>query len=381
MEFEGHEAERRIMSQGTHTKRAHPLALIGVRTFLELVRSHGVDPAFSAKAAMLLVSCGIAIPFRWLDNLVSSQLVARSPVPFPPLFIIGHWRSGTTHLHNLFSNDPQFGCLRGIHCFAARSFLGSRRLIQILLRPHLPQHRPMDNVELGLDRPQEDEIAMARIGTMSMMHGFWFPRRMREVFERWVTFDTATEKDIEAWKRTFDWMLRRVSIDEGGKPLCLKCPPHMARLAILREMFPGARFVHIYRNPHVVYHSNLKMWKALINTGALQILDEKGLEENLVYFYQRMLNRFFEDAHTIPENRLTHVRFEDLETDPIGQMDRIYRALELTGFDKASPSLAAYVARHVDYRKNTYVFDEDSRCRVEREWGFACSRWGYECPG
>ncbi|WP_427846519.1 sulfotransferase [Aromatoleum aromaticum] len=26
----------------------------------------------------------------------------------PPIFVLGHWRSGTTHLHNLLSLDPQF---------------------------------------------------------------------------------------------------------------------------------------------------------------------------------------------------------------------------------------------------------------------------------
>lgn len=361
-------------------KLGHPLALVGVRTFAELVRSYGVDPAFAPKAALLLLSCGIAVPFRWLDSLVSSRVVARTPVPHPPLFIVGHWRSGTTHLHNLLSVDPQFGCVRGIHCFGARSFLGARRLIKLVLGPHLPSRRPMDDVEFGLDLPQEDDFAMSRIGTMSIMHGFWFPRRMREVFERWVTFDSATRGDIAAWQGTFDWMLRRVSLDEGGKPLCLKCPPHMARLTLLRGMFPEARFVHIYRNPYVVYHSNLKMWKAVIGAGALQRFDERQLEENLVYFYQRMLGRFFEDAAAIPEHRLVHVRFEDLEADPLGQMRRIYGALELPGFDAVSHGLREYLARHSHYRKNTYRFDEASLQRVERDWGFALSRWGYGRP-
>lgn len=363
------------------SKLAHPLALIGVRTFTELAWKHGVDRECLAKAAILLLSCGIAVPFRWLDTLVSSRLVSRTPVPHAPLFIIGHWRSGTTHLHNLFSLDPQFGCLRGIHCLAARSFLGTRRLIRMLLGPHLPSRRPMDDVEFGLDRPQEDEFAMSRIASMSMMHGFWFPRRMREIFDRWVMFDAASPTDVRSWKQTFDWMLRRVSIDEGNRRLCLKCPPHMARLSLLREMFPEARFVHIYRNPYVVYQSNLKMWKSLIAAGTLQQHDDGQLEENLVYFYQRMLGRFFEDAPSIPENRLVHVRFEDLETNPLAEMQRIYSVLELTGYDNASPGLLSYLEGHANYRKNTYHFDEDSLRRVEREWGFALSRWGYNRPG
>jgi hypothetical protein len=342
--------------------------------------THGVDRGYRAKAALLLLSCGIAVPFRWLDTCVSSRLVSRTPVPHAPLFIVGHWRSGTTHLHNLLSLDPQFGCLRGIHCFAARSFLGARHLIQTLIGPHLPTKRPMDDVKFGFDHPQEDEIAMGRIGPMSMMHGFWFPRRMRDIFERWVMFDAKSKTDVDSWKRTFDWMLRRVSIDQGGKPLCLKCPPHMARLQLLREMFPEARFVHIYRNPHVVFHSNLKMWKSVIGTGTLQQFDERLLKENLIYFYRRLVSRFFDDASLVPSNRLVHVRFEDLELNPLVEMQRIYSELELSGFEKTASGLRGYLKDNRDYRKNTYNFDEKSLELVEREWEFALSRWGYNRP-
>ena len=358
----------------------HPLALIGMRTFLQLIRQHGVDPGYRSKAAALMMSCSLGVPFRWLDSLLSSRIVARTPIQHPPVFIVGHWRSGTTHLHNLLSLDPQFGCVRGIHCVAARSFLGARRVVQKLLGPRLPSERPMDSVQFGLDRPQEEEFAMSRIAPMSLFHAFGFPRRMRDIFDRWVTFESASPEDVRAWKETYSWLLRRVSLDEGNKPLCLKCPPHTARLRILRELFPEARFVHIYRNPYVVYHSNLKMWRKVIAAAALHRIEDIPLEANLFDFYRRLMERFFEDAASIPEDRLVQLRFEDLEADPIGELERIYETLGLSGIAHAAPRIREYLHNIRQYHKNTYDFDEASLERVGREWRFALDRWGYERP-
>ena len=238
----------------------------------------------------------------------------------------------------------------------------------------------MDAVKFDLDLPQEEEFAMSRIAPMSLFHAFSFPRRMRDIFNRWVTFESASIADVSAWKETYYWLLRRVSLDEGNKPLCLKCPPHTARLRILCELFPEARFVHIYRNPYVVYHSNLKMWRKLIAAATLNQTAAVPLEANLVDFYQRLMRRFFEDAVLIPPNRLVQLRFEDLEADPMGQIERIYESLGLSGFAQAAPKIHEYLLSNRLYSKNTYSFDEASLERVDREWGFALDRWSYPRP-
>src|SRR5206468_56934 len=40
-----------------------------------------------------------------------------------PLFILGHWRSGTTHLHNLLDLDPQFACPNLLQALNPLTFL------------------------------------------------------------------------------------------------------------------------------------------------------------------------------------------------------------------------------------------------------------------
>ena len=65
-----------------------------------------------------------------------------------PLFVLGHYRSGTTHLHNLLALDPQF---------AAPTFF------QVLNPLHLPDHRAMAAPladRLVVRRRFQDEVAL-----------------------------------------------------------------------------------------------------------------------------------------------------------------------------------------------------------------------------
>ena len=358
----------------------HPLAGVGTGTFAKLICEHGVDPGYRLRAAMLMATCMLGVPLRGIDTLMSSRLIERTPPPPRPTFIIGHWRSGTTHLHNLLSLDPAFGCLRGIHCLAARSFLGARKPLQKVLRPFLPAKRPMDEVGFGLDMPQEDDFALSRVAPISHYHTFSFPRRMKEIFDRWITFETASPQDIAHWQRTYDWILRRVGLDEGGRPLCLKSPPHTARIPVLLEMFPDARFVYIHRSPYFVQASNLRMWRQMIGQSSLHRPDEVALEHCLEEFYRKLLGSYLSHRTLIPEGRLVEVRFEELERDGVGQIKKIYETLGMDGFDTVRPRITSYLGRHRDYRKNTYQFDPTRLDRVEDQWGFSLKEWPYERP-
>lgn len=46
--------------------------------------------------------------------------------------------------------------------------------------------------------------------------------------------------------------------------LILKSPAHTARLKLLHELFPQARFVHISRNPYEIYQSTKKLFRDLL---------------------------------------------------------------------------------------------------------------------
>src|SRR5262249_52029499 len=71
-----------------------------------------------------------------------------------PVFILGHWRSGTTYLHNLLSLDPQFGWVSMLEVIAPEAALTSGPFLRPAFGPLLPATRPFDAVALDFDAPQ-----------------------------------------------------------------------------------------------------------------------------------------------------------------------------------------------------------------------------------
>lgn len=77
-----------------------------------------------------------------------------------PIFVLGHPRTGTTHLHNLLSLDKeQFGVATTIQVGFPSSFLFTQHYAWIM-EPILDKTRPMDKVRLTFQTPQEDELGV-----------------------------------------------------------------------------------------------------------------------------------------------------------------------------------------------------------------------------
>src|SRR5262245_21630537 len=75
--------------------------------------------------------------------------IARIAVPDDPLFIVGHWRSGTTFLHYLLSLDREsFRYPTTYQCLFPTIFLtlGEGSWLYRALSARLPPTRPMDAV-------------------------------------------------------------------------------------------------------------------------------------------------------------------------------------------------------------------------------------------
>src|SRR3972149_2660231 len=71
----------------------------------------------------------------------------------PPLFVLGHWRSGTTLLHELLILDERHTYPNTYECFAPLHFVWTEWFIPPLLRRLLPSTRPLDLMEAGWGRP------------------------------------------------------------------------------------------------------------------------------------------------------------------------------------------------------------------------------------
>jgi hypothetical protein len=296
-----------------------------------------------------------------------------------PVFILGHWRSGTTFLHELFSRDPALGYVTTWQAQVPHSALAFGAAAR-LFRRLIPKQRQMDNVATHLLSPVEEAAAMANLTPWSVHHQWFFPADSSRHFERGAMLEGLSPRQVERWKRTFTEFLQMVTLAWDGRRLVLKNPENTARIPTLLEMFPGARFVFVYRNPYVVYASMVRLHRTLVRDMSLQGLATRRLEERTFASYRRLHERYFAARALVPEGRLVEIRFEDLEADPVGQVRAAYRGLGLGGFEAARSGMEEYVHAISPYRKNRYRLAAETIERIGREWAPTIERWGYRVP-
>lgn len=98
---------------------------------------------------------------RAVERALYGRRVRDFTLAHAPLFIIGHWRSGTTLLHNLLAQDPQFGFPTMYQAAFCNHFLLTQDVVTRLTGWLMPTTRPMDNLPAGWQIPQEEDIGMA----------------------------------------------------------------------------------------------------------------------------------------------------------------------------------------------------------------------------
>jgi hypothetical protein len=295
----------------------------------------------------------------------------------PPLFVLGHWRSGTTLLHELLILDERHTYPNTYECFAPLHFVWTEWFVPPLLRKLLPSTRPMDMMEAGWDRPQEDEFALANMGVPSPYLAWAFPQH-GPVADEYLDLLSLSHSEREQWKQALREFVQRVAALRNRR-IILKSPTHTARVKTLLEVFPDARFVHIVRDPLALFPSTMRLWNTLSHVQGMQTVDGviPWVERQVLNTFARMYERFEQDRNLIPEGRLAELHFEALVADPVGQMQSVYEQLNLGGFESARPAIARYSADHSGYRPGHYSLSPATTERVRRHWAPYFERYGY----
>ncbi len=311
------------------------------------------------------------------QSLVHGKRIARTQLTKPPIFILGHWRSGTTLLHELLVVDPQFACPSTYQCFAPSHFIVSEALMVRFGSFLLPKKRPMDNMEAGWQLPQEDEFAMMNLGVPSPYLRIAFPQTQPEALD-YLNLTGLSKTQLTQWREKFLWFIQALSYHHGGKQLVLKSPPHTGRIAELAQLFPEAKFIHLTRDPRKLFSSTMRLWQSL---EAVQALQTSRGETEMAEYVGECLNSMyaqFESARQeIDSQRLVDIRYEDLVADPVGTTRELYQQLDLGDFSAVEPLLQQRLANHDEYRTNQHHIDPDLEREILRRWPDYAQRYGY----
>jgi hypothetical protein len=333
-----------------------------------------VDPAYWPRAGLNAVCSSLTTLMKRREERRYGP-GGDAPVP-PPVFVLGHYRSGTTHLHNLLSTDTRFAFPTMFRLYNPHTFRVFEPLGEPLAAAILPRKRLVDGMAWGTDMPQEDELGLMMLTCMSPYMGFVFPRRWDQ-FQRYLSFRGVPDADVCRWQSAVRWFLAKLT-GVDGRPLLLKSPPHTARIRLLLELFPGARFVHIHRDPYAVFRSTRQLFERITAMFSFQRVRPDRFPQRVLDHYRTMYEAFFEERPLIPAGRFSEVRFADLESNPLEQVERIYGELGLPDFAAARPAVRDYVATLRGYRKNEYPpLADEWRERIASEWRQSFEAWRY----
>ncbi len=356
-----------------------PPLLTGARLgdWLELLHEnqYAIGARYSARAALITMSSLFNTIISRYEMRRYGYEVSAADIK-PPLFVLGHWRSGTTLLHNLIVIDRRFAYPTLYQVLFPHTFLTTESFLPRLTQPFLPRKRPTDNVRFTLDVPYEEEFALCVTTFLSSYMKMIFPKR-EAYYARYLSLRDASTEEIERWSAALNWFLKKLTV-RYGRPLALKSPTHTARIGVLLRMFPEAKFVHIHRNPYAVFKSTRKTMAASDIRQCLQYRDFRDFDEIILNQYVEMYNCYFEELPLIPEGHYHQIRFEDLERDPVGQIREMYRALSLPEFGEVEPELSRYVESLSGYNKNEFAdLPEGTRQRIAHKWRRCFDEWGY----
>ncbi len=325
-----------------------------------------------AAASLLNTFCGV---FEWF--LFSAQ-VREVKLKEPPLFVLGHWRSGTTLLHELLMLDERHNCPTTYQCLAPHDFLWTSWFIPRIASALMPAKRPMDDMAAGFDRPQEDEFALVNLGVPSPYLVWAFPNH-GPVADEYLDLRSLSPAEREAWKRKWKEFVQRVALSNNRR-LVLKSPTHTARVRTILEVFPDARFIHIVRDPLVIYPSTVRLWKSLSEVEGFQVPHDDGgwIENSVLNNFVRMYECFEQDRELIPPGRLVDIRYEDLVKNPVDKMRQVYQSLNLGDFGVVEPAILQHMMKTRDYKTNKYKLPPDVADRVRGRWAPYFQRYGYD---
>ncbi len=303
--------------------------------------------------------------------------VSRTKITDSPVFILGHWRSGTTLLFRLLSGDPQFAYPHVIEILNPYTFLVLQKHAQPATFDRNTWKRPMDNVEISFNSPAEEEFAISMLSLRSPILSWTFPQNTK-YYDQFLSFKEASAEDRRQWKEAYSYFLQKLTF-RYKKRLLLKSPPNTARIRLLLELYPNAKFIHIHRHPIKVFQSTLHMYQTSAYRFNLQRKPSiQDIVEIIIRRYKLMYQAFWEDLPFIPKGNFVDIAFEELVKDFEGTIKTIYQKINLAGFDIYQPILKQKIAKLQGYTRNQYPDVTEAQLqRIWYTWRKYYELWGY----
>ncbi|MFC2102300.1 sulfotransferase [Bacteroidota bacterium] len=320
------------------------------------------NPRSIARVLFLLQSSLWSSLFSRVEELKFQKKLDSLPFPKDPVFIVGHWRTGSTLLHQLMALDPEFAAPTLFQVALPDNFLVSYKFYRPLFSRLMGGTRPMDNVKIGMNEPQEDEYALFRLTTQSPLEKLIFPSSKRYYLEE-ASF-LPDEKSLPQWENSLLNFYRKIQF-ATGKQILSKNPFNSMRIEHLARIFPESRFIHIVRNPLAVVPSTRNLWEVVQKQNILNRNGYTPSAEEISLFYAKLSDTLESDLSKLPKDRSVVIHFEDIEQNPILSIRSLYQKIGFPFSDQFENLLNKFLAANSDYKKNVFELSDEDKTTVE----------------
>jgi len=249
------------------------------------------------------------------------------------IFVCGFWRSGTTLLHECISRDNRWRAPTTQECMNPG---------QPSLAAHGSQQRPMDNIVVRAESPQEDEFALLALGAQSFYRILLCPGAWHGLAR-----ELAEGPGAASWQHR-EKILSEFAADlqtRDRRPLLLKSPTHSFALAHLLQAHPAACAIVVIRDWRGVWPSAARMWPEMFKLYALSSWMQSEVTELIAHTYELYAQSTLRQATALPQSRLAAILYEDLVTQPIETIHAAYQRIGLVWPEDATERVREFVAR------------------------------------
>jgi hypothetical protein len=272
-----------------------------------------------------------------------------------PVIVMGIPRTGTTALHTLLSQDPQF---QGIE-----KWLTAAPIVRPPQDawPDHPQYRgiaetvarmtaiaPEVMIAHGVQAHEVDEclLPMAQSFTSN-----WYPSQLDVPrYDAWLR-----DADETASYRRYKDVLRLVGLNDDRRWL-LKNPSHVFGIEAMLAVFPDACVIQTHRHPGVALASLTNLLDNIMRAYTGQGIDRARRFAREKAFWAEAMRRAMamQDRHP---GRFFNVRQSDIRRDPIAVVRGIYAHFDIALSDEALARFQAWAAANPPDARSAHAYE------------------------
>ena len=202
-------------------KKISSAAFLPITEFTRrLFRSGGVSVFRSPLLLVYYLQLLIGMPFAFFQTLIYRKQIAETEIKEDPIFILGHYRTGTTLLQKLLTTNDQFGFLTYYDAIFPNSslLLGTcgKVIFQRVIKMIKLKNPFFNNLVVNLDEAdEEDDYLMNLASPYSAYWGLIFPKKWRDWLNLSSQFSNPTYQ--AGWRTEYQNTLQYLTFRNNGK--------------------------------------------------------------------------------------------------------------------------------------------------------------------